>query len=115
MEKYTFSRPIDYEDTKGLTSIEFDLDGLSYSDSVKAERMAKKILGRKNAIAITWETNREYLLSLASIASKPKLPIEFFKELPLVDITNIKLLVQNFLLSGDLEEAEKDEESLLTE
>lgn len=108
MEKYTLSKPIDF-DGEQITVLNMDLDGLSTIDLERAERQARMMLAKKETMHVP-ETNKKYLSCVAAKAAGVKL--DLIKSLGGKDYTQVCLLVQNFLLDGDsdLEENWEDEE-----
>ena len=59
---------------------------------------AQKMLTKSGNVTTLLETNIEYCLIIASFASG--LPLEFFKQLSLKDVTMIKNRVTGFFFSG---------------
>jgi len=110
METYKLYKPITFEG-EDITEIQLDLDGLSQDDLAKAERTARTMLAKKEALAVP-ETNKKYLSCVAATAASR--PLNVIKLLGAKDYTQVCLLVQNFLLDGDSEEDEEDPNSKTT-
>ena len=100
MVTYVLSRPITHNG-QPLTEISMDLDGLSADDLEKCERIARKMLGKKEFMGIP-ETNKRYTSVVAAKASG--IPIDVIRSMSAKDYTQVCLEVQNFLLDGDSEE-----------
>lgn len=107
MERYILKTPIDFEGKK-ITELMLDLENLTPSDSRKAEKIAKNKNSKKKRLIAVLETDPDYIMALAAIASGK--PIEFFDCLKLNDYTAVKYLVQNFLLSADSEDTDEETE-----
>ena len=104
MEKYKLCKPITFLD-ETVTELEFDFDGLLFTDLEVAERDARKMLA-KGEIMITPETSK---LDQAHVAAKAcGRPVRLIRSLGARDGVQVCLMVQNFLLGG---ESEEDEES----
>lgn len=106
MEKYTLTKPINYEG-EVITEIHMDLEGLSVQNLERAEREARALLTKKESMQVP-ETNKKYQACVAAKAAG--LPLDVIRSLCGKDYTQICLLVMNFLLDGDSEEEEEEED-----
>lgn len=90
-----FKKPFVFE---GKSYDSVDLSGL---EAMQASDMiaVNKIMERKGGAGALPETSLEYACIISARASK--LPIEFFKSLPLCDAMKIKICVTNFLFATD--------------
>jgi len=104
MEIYKLTRVINFEGTE-IKEISMDLEGLSVDDLEKAEKIVKMQQGKKGS-SLLLEFNKKYHMALASRASN--IHIEAFRLLSAKDYTGISLVVQDFLLGGDLEDEETE-------
>ena len=92
--EYKFSKPYTFEG-KEYEAIKFDLENLKGSDIAAAK---KQFTAAGNFAAIP-AADSEFCALILAQATKPKLPKEFFFELPAKDYCAITQLVSNFLLS----------------
>ena len=106
MEKYVLSKPIKY-DGKEITEIMLNLDNLSVMDLETAERRFRAKAKKKEVTPII-EFSKKYQIEVAAIASGHD--VELFRMLGARDYTGICMEVQSFLLAGELEEMDEDEE-----
>lgn len=111
MEKYILKKPINFDGEK-IEELEFELDELTCKDLAKSEKEAKMRLGKKENMPVP-EINATYLMCVAARAGKVQ--TELIESLYAKDATQIKMMVQNFLLDGESEvEIEEIEEPLST-
>lgn len=89
--KHIFSKPIDFDDEKGIKEIEIDLDSLTGND-ISA---AKKTFTAEGNFAPILAMDTDFCICLAARVTKR--PIEFFKDLPANDYCKIAQGVSNFL------------------
>ena len=106
MEKYVLAKPITYDGAE-VTEITLMLDDLSVMDLETAERRFRAKAKKKEVSPII-EFSKKYQIEIAAIASG--LDVELFRLLGARDYTGICMEVQSFLLAGELEELETDEE-----
>jgi|GEM_PF-1006911 len=105
MENYVLKKPITY-DGETITEIDFDFDGLSAHDLEKAERIARGLLAKKESMNVP-ETNKKYQSCVAAKACGRT--VDFIRSLGAKDYTQVCLLVMNFLLDGDSEDEETED------
>lgn len=110
MEKYILKKPINFDGEK-IEELEFELDELTCKDLSKCERETKMRLGKKENITVP-EINSTYLMCVAARASKVQ--TELIESLYAKDATQIKMMVQNFLLDGESEEEIEEMEEPLS-
>ena len=107
MEKYVLTKPIKI-DGETVTEINMDLESLSAIDLEKAERIARGLLAKKESMNVP-ETNKKYQICVAAKAAG--LPVTVLRDnLSGKDYTQICLMVMNFLLDGDSEDEETENE-----
>lgn len=109
MERYVLSTPVEF-DGETVTEINMDLESLSAGALERAEKQARMMLGKKEQMHVP-ETNKKYLSCVAAKAAGAK--VDLIKSLSGKDYTQVCLLVQNFLLDGDsdMEDEQEDQEA----
>lgn len=105
MEIVKLSKPLIYEG-ETINEIKLDLDNLSVIDLERCERQARTMLKRKETMAVP-ETSKKYQSCVAAKASG--LTIDAIRSLSARDYTAVCLEVMNFLLGGDSEEDDEEE------
>jgi hypothetical protein len=106
MEKHVLSKPINV-DGELIAEIIMDLDGLSALDLERAEREARKLLQKRESMTVP-ETNKKYQICVAAKAAG--LPVTVLRDhLSGRDYTQICLLVMNFLLDGESEDEDEED------
>ena len=106
MDRYALSKPIKY-DGKEITEITLNLDDLSVTDLETAEKRFRA-KAKKKEVSLIIEFSKKYQVEVASIASGHD--VELFRMLGARDYTGICMEVQSFLLAGELEETDENEE-----
>lgn len=111
METYVLKKPITTANGENITVIEMNLEDLSAIDLERCEKEARAFLGKNKHMAVP-ETNKTYLACVAAKASG--LMLGDIRSLGGKDYTQVTLVVQNFLLGGDLEDEEEETTSTKT-
>lgn len=89
-------KPIDFEGER-ITEINLDLDGLTGTDIINAEREASPMIQVHTAKELT----KEFQVLIAARASKR--PKELFLKLGARDFARVTLTVQNFFIGSESE------------
>ena len=110
MENYILKKPITF-DGEEITEINMDLDDLSRIDLENCEKQARRLAGKKRLVGLV-EFNKDYLACVAAKAAGLK--IDAVRSFSGKDYTQICLLVQDFLLDGESDEDQGDEDQTLT-
>ena len=110
MEKHVLAKPIAH-DGETIVEINFDFENLKRKDLDQAEKITRAKHGK--ALITVVELNKTYQMYLASMAAD--VPPAVFELLGAKDYTQIALMVQDFLLSGESETAEEDAQKQLEE
>ena len=107
--KYKLRRPLTTIDGETVTEIVMDMDAMGVPDLDRCLRNAKAFLGKKARIHAVPALDQTYCSFIAAKASG--LAIEDIRALGIADYSGVTLEVQNFLLVGESDEEETDEEA----